>query len=162
MLLQFLGACVSLVYYEGDYHGKVIDSGTLEPIEGAVVLGVWSLEYETAGGPISEYYDAQETTTDVNGEFIIKGMGPRALTHLDKMDFVIFKAGYDHVDRSTWEELKADKRIQWEGKKAIMSLSILTLEKRKKRLIPYVGGNVPMSKQILFRKEVLREHTEIF
>ena len=45
VLLLLFSGCVSLVYYEGDYHGKVIDAETLQPIEGAVVMGVWSKGY---------------------------------------------------------------------------------------------------------------------
>ena len=45
VLLLIFSGCVSLVYYEGSYHGKVIDAETLQPIEGAVVLGVWSKGY---------------------------------------------------------------------------------------------------------------------
>ena len=103
VLLLLFSGCVSLVYYEGDYHGKVIDAETLQPIEGAVVMAVWSKMYGTAGGPVHEYYDARETLTDENGEFTIKGMGPRAVTHLQKMKIVIFKAGYEDFDRSGWE-----------------------------------------------------------
>ena len=125
LLLLFSG-CVSLVYYEGDYHGKVIDAKTLKPIEGAVVLGVWSKGYHGAGGVAYEYYDARETVTDKNGEFTIKGMGPRAVTHLKKMNIVIFKAGYEEVGLTSWESLKTAiyyrDRVKWEGNKAIIPL----------------------------------------
>jgi len=162
LLLQLFSGCVSLAYYEGDYHGKVIDAETLQPIEGAVVLGVWSKMYGTAGGPVYKYYDARETLTDENGEFTINGKGPRAMTHLQKMDIVIFKAGYSHLDRSSWEELKTEERIQWNRNKAIISLSKIPLEERKKRLTPYIGGSVPMRKQVLFRKEIKQEYNEVF
>ena len=157
VLLQLFGGCVSLAYYEGDYHGKVIDAETLQPIEGAVVLGVWTLEYGTAGGPVNEYYDARETVTDKNGEFMIKGMRPRAMTHLQKMDIVILKVGYGHLDRSTWEELKTDERIRWEGEKIIIPLKKLQEGQSRRRFIPYVGGDVPMKKQKLFREEVNKQ-----
>ncbi len=97
--------CMSLVYYEGSYHGQVIDAGTLEPIEGAVVLAVWSKAYYGAGGVVHEYYDTRETLTDRRGEFTIKGMGLRAMTRLEKMNMVVFKAGYEDLGAS-WESLK--------------------------------------------------------
>ncbi len=112
VLLLLFSGCVSLVYYEGDYHGKVIDAETLQPIEGAVVLGVWSKGYHGAGGIAHEYYDARETVTDKNGEFTIKGMGPRAVTHLEKMDIVIFKVGYEEVGHTSWESLKTRSTIE--------------------------------------------------
>ncbi|MBR9986974.1 MAG: hypothetical protein KFF68_13800 [Desulfosarcina sp.] len=157
VLLQLFGGCVSLAYYEGDYHGKVIDADTLQPIEGAVVLGVWWLEYGTAGGPVNEYYDARETMTDENGEFTIKGMGPRAMTHLQKMDIVIIKVGYGHLDRSTWEELKTDERIRWKDEKAIIPLKKLQVGQSRRRFIPYVGSDVPINKQRLLREEVNKQ-----
>ncbi len=85
-------------------------------------MAVWSKMYGTAGGPVHEYYDARETVTDENGEFTIKGMGPRAVTHLQKMKIVIFKAGYEDFDRSGWEEMKSDEQTLWEGEKAIIPL----------------------------------------
>ncbi len=138
VLVLLFSGCVSLVYYEGDYHGKVIDAETLQPIEGAVVLGVWSKGYHgTAGGPVHEYYDARETVTDKNGEFTIKGMGPRAVTHLEKMDIVIFKVGYEEVGLTSWESLKKAiyyrDRVKWEGNKAIIPLDKWSLEQRRKR-----------------------------
>ena len=147
--------------FTGDYHGKVIDAETLQPIEGAVAIGVWSLEYGTVGGPVHEHYDARETLTDQNGEFSIKGMGPRAVTHLRKMKIVIFKAGYEHLDKSSWEELQKDKHIKWENGKAIIPLSKLSLEQRRKRWVPYISGDVPMEKQKRFREEMKKEIDDI-
>ena len=146
-LLQLFCGCVSLVYYEGDYHGKVIDAETLQPIEGAVVLGVWSKGYHGAGGIAHEYYDARETVTDKNGEFTIKGMGPRAVTHLKKMNIVIFKVGYEEVGLTSWESLKEAiyyrDRVKWEGNKAIIPLDKLSLEQRRKRFgVRVVSGTV--------------------
>ena len=130
--------CMSLVYYEGSYHGQVIDAGTLEPIEGAVVLAVWSKAYYGAGGVVHEYYDTRETLTDRRGEFTIKGMGPRAMTRLEKMNMVVFKAGYADIGVS-WETLKKSDyykdRVKWEGSKAVIMLDRWTLEQRRKRLM---------------------------
>ncbi len=146
LLLLFSG-CVSLVYYEGDYHGKVIDAETLQPIEGAVVLGVWSKGYHGAGGIAHEYYDARETVTGENGEFTIKGMGPRAVTHLKKMSIVIFKVGYEDVGLTSWDSLKTAiyyrDRVKWEGNKAIIPLDKLSLEQRRKRF-DASGAGVPL------------------
>ena len=93
----------SLVRYDRSYKGKVIDADTGEPIEAAVVLGVWNKEYPTPGGGVSEFYDARETVTDKNGEFSISGMGLRVMSNLEPMDVVIFKAGYEHLGYMQWE-----------------------------------------------------------
>ncbi len=162
-LLLFSG-CVSLVYYEGSYHGKVIDSETLKPIEGAVLLGVWSKGYPGAGGIAHEYYDARETVTDKNGEFTIKGMGPRAITHLEKMDIVIFKVGYEEVGLTSWESLKDAiyyrDRVKWEGNKAIIPLDKWSLEQRRKRFDASPTG-VPLNKYKKLLEEIEREHEAI-
>ena len=164
LVVQFFSGCVSLVYYEGDYHGKVIDAETLKPIEGAVVLGVWSKGYHGAGGVAHEYYDTRETVTDKNGEFTINGMGPRAVTHLKKMNIVIFKVGYEEVGHTSWESLKTAiyyrDRVKWEGKKAIIPLDKLSLEQRRKRFDASPTG-VPLNKQEKLLEEIEREKAEI-
>ena len=51
------------------FEGKVIDADTKQPIEGAVVLGVYYFTAYTIAGSNSYVEDGQETLTDVNGEF---------------------------------------------------------------------------------------------
>ena len=164
LLLQLFGGCVSLAYFEGDYHGKVIDAETLQPIEGAVVLGVWSKGYPGAGGIAHEYYDARETVTNENGDFTIKGMGPRAITHLEKMNIVIFKVGYEEVGLTSWESLKDAiyyrDRVKWEGNKAIIPLDRLSLEQRRKRFDASPTG-VPLNKLKKLLEEIERENEAI-
>ncbi len=161
VLVQLFSGCVSLAYYEGDYHGKVIDAETLQPIEGAVVLGVWSKGYHGAGGIAHEYYDARETVTDENGEFTIKGMGPRAMTHLKKMNIVIFKVGYEEVGLQVgiFEEMQSTigTHVKWEGNKAILPLEKLSLEQRRKRLRLHVGADVPLKKQKIIKRTNLKK-----
>ncbi|MBC2712018.1 MAG: hypothetical protein HGJ94_13850 [Desulfosarcina sp.] len=163
-LLQLLCGCMSIMYYEGSYHGKVIDSQTLKPIEEAVVLGVWSKGYPGAGGVAHEYYDAHETVTDKNGEFTIKGMGPRAMTYLEKMDIVIFKAGYEDVGLTSWESLKIAiyyrNRVKWEGSKAIIPLDKWSMDQRRKRFDVSVVW-VPKEKQKMLLEEIKKEKNEI-
>jgi hypothetical protein len=151
-----LCGCVSLVYYDGTYHGRVIDAQTREPIEGAVVLGVWSKGYMGAGGIAHEYYDARETVTDAQGEFTIEGMGPRMVTHLQKMDVVIFKAGYEHVGRVSWDALKMRDHIKWENSKAIIPLEQWSKEQRRRRFDASVTS-VPNEKQKLLLEEIEKD-----
>ena len=129
------------------------------------MLGVWSKGYPGAGGIAHEYYDARETVTIENGDFTIKGMGPRAVTHLEKMDIVIFKVGYEEVGLTSWDSLKTAiyyrDRVKWEGNKAIIPLDKLSLEQRRKRLSPHVGAGVPLKKQKLLREEFKKEDLEI-
>ena len=164
ILLLTICGCTHIVYYEGSYQGRVIDAQTRKPIEGAVVLGVWSKAYMTAGGDVHEYYDARETLTDANGEFTIKGMAPRAMTHLEKMDIVIFKTGYEDVGLTSWESLKSaiyyKDRVRWEGNKAIIPLDRWTLEQRRKRLDASPTG-VPREKHKMLLEEIKKENNEV-
>ena len=159
--LIYYGMPLELVYYEGDYHGKVIDAETLQPIESAVVLGVWYKEYATVGGPVGKYYDARETVTDKNGDFTIEGMGIRFVTHLQKTYIVFFKAGYDKIGPTPWETLKTSTylrdRMKWDGEKAIIALKKLPLKERLRRLLPNIDSEIPSYKQKMMRKEIEKE-----
>lgn len=164
IFLLTVSGCTHIVYYEGSYHGRVIDAQTREPIEGVVVLGVWSKAYMTTGGDVHEYYDARETLTDANGEFTIKGMAPRVMTHLEKMDIVIFKVGYEDVGLTSWDSLRSAiyyrDRVKWEGNKAIIPLDKWTLEQRKKRMGVRVVW-VPIEKQTKLTAELEKEINDI-
>lgn len=164
ILLPVISGCVSIMYYEGNYRGKVIDAETLQPIQGAVVLGVWSKGYHGAGGVAHEYYDARETTTDEHGEFTVNGMGPRAITHLKKMRIVIFKAGFEEIGLTEWDSLKTAiyyiDRVKWEGNKAIIPLDKLSLEKRRTRF-NVSPTRVPNEKQARLLEEIKKEELQI-
>lgn len=81
-----------LYHSDGPYKGKVIDLETGQPIEGAVVAGVWVLEFN-----FTPFCDAKETVTDKNGEFIL----PKAscfslwpLARMNNLDIIVFKPSY--------------------------------------------------------------------
>ncbi len=81
-----------LYHSDGPYKGKVVDLETGEPIDGAVVAGVWVLAFS-----LTPFCDARETVTDKNGEFVLpKGscfsLWPFA--EMDRMDITVFKPGY--------------------------------------------------------------------
>ena len=136
MAIWILLGCASAIRYDGPYEGRVIDADTGEPIEGVIVLGVWSKEHITPGGAVSEYYDARETVTDRNGEFSIPGKGLLLASNIAPMDVLIFKAGYECL-QTTWLGLKIDgilrQRVKWEGDKAIIPLKKLTMEERQRK-----------------------------
>lgn len=87
-----------MFYSDGPYKGKVLDLETGEPIEGAVVAGVWQVDqYGGLGGVIPTFCDARETLTDKNGEFEV----PKAscahwwpFSTLGSPQFTLFKPGY--------------------------------------------------------------------
>lgn len=158
LFLMFLTSCYA-ARIDGPYEGKVIDADTGQPIEGVVVLGTWSTETITPGGGTHEFYDAQETVTDKNGEFKIKGLDLKVLSNVAPMDIFIFKSGYTY-ERGSWTSLKEfAKEIKWEGNKAIIPLKKLTIGDRKRRMsIPYAA---PEKKMKLMLEEIHKERREI-
>ena len=84
------------------YRGKVIDAETKEPIEGAVIVAIWTREapYFPSGESVA-FKKARETTTDKNGEFSIKPYHHYSLRPLSKLwlRWVIFKPGYGSFPR---------------------------------------------------------------
>jgi hypothetical protein len=130
LLLVSHPASAAIFRYDGPYEGKVIDADTGEPIQGAIVLGVWYRIHPNVAGWNSELYDSVEKITDKDGNFSIKGLGPLLMSNIDPMDIVIFKAGYEHLS-SSWKSLKIDyllkKRIKWKGNKAIIPLHKWTI-----------------------------------
>jgi len=96
-----------LYHSDGPYKGKVIDLETGQPIEGAVVAGVWVLEFN-----FTPFCDAKETVTDKNGEFILPKASCFSLwpfAKVGRLDIVVFKPGYLGYPPlgATFEERKA-------------------------------------------------------
>jgi len=165
VFLMFTSGCAYSIRYDGPYEGRIVDAETSAPIEGVVVLGVWyKIAGVGAGGASHEFYDAQETVTNKNGEFSIKGQGLKIMSSVETMNVLIFKSGYEYLGSWPWETFKEDeiiqKKISWEGEKPIVSLRKLTMEERKKR---HTGKAdvVPDAKQMLLIRESNKEFREL-
>lgn len=165
VFLIFTSGCAYPIRYDGPYEGKVVDADTGKAIESVVVLGVWyKIAGVGAGGASHEFYDAQETVTNKNGEFSVKGQGLKVMSSVEPMNVLIFKVGYEYLGLWPWEAFKEDeiiqKKISWEGKKPIISLRKLTMEERKKR---HTGKAdvVPDAKQKLLIRELNKEYKEL-
>lgn len=148
-----------LFRYDGPYKGKIIDADTGNPVEGVVILGVWNHETPTAAGAVTSFYDAQETVTDKNGEFVIKGLGLKIMSDVIPMDVMIFKAGYEHIGITPWVSFTYWDKVKWEGKKAIIPLKKLTVEERRK--MHPDKELIPDNKQRLLIKELNKEYKEL-
>jgi len=99
LLLMFpISAGCAITHKFGPYYGKVIDTETKEPIEGAVVLVVFYTEEYGPAGAITRYADALETVTDKSGEFKIPAYRVTVFRPLQGWDlypqFRIFKSAY--------------------------------------------------------------------
>jgi hypothetical protein len=140
LLAAIIFACTP-VRIDGPYKGRVIDAETGQPIQGAVVLGVWYTSAAGPGGGSHTYYDAAETVTDKDGNFEIKGLGLKIMTTVKPMNVVIFKAGYEAIGMGTWSSLNIDggllkEKVKWDGNRAIIPMKKLTMAERRKLLAP--------------------------
>ena len=97
LLMFFLSGCTITNSYDA-YSGKVIDTETKAPIEGAAVLVVYLTEQYGLAGAVSHFADTQEVLTDKNGEFKIptkRIITFRVLSGWERYPyFYIFKPGY--------------------------------------------------------------------
>ena len=153
-VVLFVSGCVSLVRYDGPYTGKIIDADTGEPIEGAVVLGVWNILHPNVAGGSHTFHDARETVADKEGNFRIEGMGLRILSNLEPMDLLVFKAGYEHLGPITWAELKSSylmhevKKVKWERGRPTILLQKMSLEEMKSGRAPSFPSEAYRKKKI--------------
>jgi len=164
LMLASHPASAAIFRYDGPYEGKVVNANTGEPIQGAVVLGVWYRIHPNVAGWNSEFYEAVETVTDKDGEFYIEGLGPLFISNVDEMTIFIFKAGYEHLGHSLWSSMKKDyilkTKIRWSGDKAIIPLESWELDQRLNRFGDYTV-NIPNNKMELYLNEVKKEFESI-
>ena len=85
----------------GPYKGRVIDSETKQPLEGAVVLAVWSRIIPVIADRVDVFLDAEEVLTDSNGRFVVGKHPPRTLMPgwVEGPDITIYYPGYGYYPR---------------------------------------------------------------
>ncbi|MGV8073114.1 MAG: hypothetical protein AB2L11_00935 [Syntrophobacteraceae bacterium] len=97
VVLTVVGPC-TITHRYGPYSGKVVETETGEPIEGAYVLVAFYTHMFTLAGPVSQFVDTRDATTNKNGEFKIAAYRTWALRFLhgwnDEGSIVIYKPGY--------------------------------------------------------------------
>lgn len=156
----FFAACLLILsgmslltgkYYLSSFEGKVIDTETKAPIEGAAVLAIY---YEEAFSPVdgSKLYvvDAQQAITGPDGQFKIPSKSGRADDYSGKLEgeIAIFKPGYgafpDHILSKAVGENKSwpppEKYIVYEIPK------LKTREERIKNLLIFNYNGFPYEK----------------
>jgi hypothetical protein len=90
-------------YVDGAYQGRVLDMESNQPIEGAVIMGVWT-RVSIGAHPVETYHDVQETLSDREGNFIIPGTWGASIPLISGVrepEFVIFKPNYAAF-RGSW------------------------------------------------------------
>ncbi len=141
LIISGCGGIISPLPYRSlaPFEGKVIDADTKQPIEGAVVLGVYYFTAYTIAGSNSYVEVGQETVTDANGEFKL----PRTRRWLvlnrgyPRGKLVIFKPGYGLFPKHQRSEAVGVKK-SWppSGKNVVYELPRLrTIEERKQNVI---------------------------
>jgi hypothetical protein len=98
ILFIILTAGCTITHEFGPFMGKVVDAESGEPVKGAVVLIVFSIESSSLGGSVNSFADAIETLTDAQGEFKFT---PKRINFFkmnaswdDDCQVSIFKPGY--------------------------------------------------------------------
>jgi hypothetical protein len=89
--------------YRGPFEGRVVDTETREPIEGAVVFVEWYINHAFSR---PTFYDTAEVLTDKDGRFYIKkkwSLNPWWNLVMDS-HVIVVKAGYWH-DRTHWQPI---------------------------------------------------------
>lgn len=146
-------ASCAITHKFGPYFGKVVNSQTKAPIEGAAVLVVFYTEQAGPAGSIAHYADAMETLTDSNGEFRLPANRVTNFKFLHSWDphgyFTIFKPGYGHYPESEGvKPMFVPNGTLPENHKVVIELPKLnTREEIIKYGSPRVRSYIPFEKQ---------------
>jgi len=118
--------------------GKVIDSETKSPIEGAAVVAVWKEDYAVPPGGGTSFVDAEETLTDNEGYFEISSKSfiatrPKGQIHgpyftFYKPSYIVFKYGESGFVKSSteWHVYPNDWKGRFEKQNAVIELDRAT------------------------------------
>lgn len=169
LITMFFMEC-TITHKFGPFMGKVVDAEIEEPIEGAAILIVFSIETSSVGGNVYSFADAVETLTDAQGEFKFP---PKRINLFKVMSswsndyqLSIFKPGYGaypghRYAYSSWK--KKQSRLIPENEYITYYLPKLeTIEERKKNLhnVPAPAG-VPNDKMPTMRRLEDEEYVNV-
>ena len=138
-------------YYLPPFKGRVIDSYTKEPVEGAAVLAVYYKTTWGIAGSNTIPFDARESLTDAKGEFKIpmKSGWFGEISGEAEADLTIFKPGYGvYPDHKRSAAVGGNKSWPPPKKYVVYEMPKLnTLEERKKNLSFRQFGELPLEKR---------------
>ncbi len=161
LVLNFLG-CSYVVrwpyYYLAPFKGKVIDTDTKEPIEGAVVLAVYYVTTTSIAGGSDYILDGQETLTDDNGEFRMptKRVWFHKVSGWPQGKLVIFKPGYGRLSSGRAKAVGVNKTWPPPKKYIVYELPKLSMEERKRQMIRSYS-DIPYTKRKLYFRKMNEE-----
>src|SRR5262245_3114236 len=88
---------------EGQYHGRVVDAETKQPLEGAVVTVIWMKAPFSLMDGVKDFHQARETLTDADGRFAIDAKPNWAIRSVDRRpEIIVFKPGYGRYPDMYW------------------------------------------------------------
>src|SRR5262245_11671929 len=80
---------------EGQYHGRVIDAESKQPLEGAVVTVIWMKAPWFSMDGVKDFHQAREKLTDAEGKFTIDAKPHWAIRYVDREpEIIVYKPGY--------------------------------------------------------------------
>lgn len=96
-----------ILYHKPEYKGRVIDIASKEPIEGAVVVAIYTKS--TLNPPAGSYTNVihvKETLTDKDGRFHFPSYTTliHPLAYSSQCDFLIYKPGYGNLGKAPIED----------------------------------------------------------
>lgn len=81
VVLIHLSGC-AIVYSSADVEGRIVDADTGEPVEGAVVIGIWQLEsYPIHNHFMEDIIHVSESVSDVDGHYRVEGFTLKFVGH---------------------------------------------------------------------------------
>ncbi len=154
LLLSIIGAvitCSTITHRFGPYQGRVVDTKTGEPIEGAAVLMRFFIE---SIGPKSTLVDVVETMTNSKGEFKVPERRVIFFLPLSGWDpngwITVFKPGYSCYPTSFQQSEPLFMPNGTIPANEYVTLKLLNLETKADRLknlgVIIPGGTVPDKK----------------
>lgn len=162
-------ACAGwLIYSKPAFEGTVVDTGTGEPIEGAVVAATYYERYYTPISSDIEPIKVDEARTDKDGRFHISAYTTiiSPLRTVDRVAFTIFRSDYASVNRMYLENIftgKPDedhKEVAWWGKQDLVIRfmpGIVTLPRLKTKEEMRKNAGTIVLPEILPKDSLLRK-----
>ncbi len=153
-------------YYLASFEGKVIDTDTKKPIEGAVVLATYYSSVSSVAGSMSYVVDGQETLTNANGEFKIpfKTVKSEKLSGKPRGSLLIFKPGYGVFPKHKQSEALGENK-SWPPPNKFVLYEIPKLKTKNERDINLPGKfsfkKIPFERQKMFINAINEERKNL-
>jgi hypothetical protein len=148
------------------FEGKVIDSDTKKPIEGAVILAIYSYETYGVAGTSSHIKDGQEVLSNQKGEFKLPRIRRWFVMNrgYPRGSLVIFKPGYGvfpyHIRSAA---LGVNKSWPPPGKRTIYEIPKLRTKSERKINIPgaFAFDRIPYENQKMYIDAINKERINV-